>query len=243
MLRPSVNARGMSTTVRYKWVFSSHNMKKLAVPGKLGMSVTVFALNSQVPTWVGAARPTTCTTPGAAQAHRLFLTQRARGPFAGALLPVATCAWSDLTKIVRQRGHGAIKGRQNWISGTVGHTMCPKAHNNEDQRLIHTVALPRKANNAFGCANQRLPGHRGEWQRVPWLRQTSKTEWDKVPVHCTSKKNRKPYDSFGAACQIFTKEMSTFIDTAGDRALVGGRAAPIPSMGSYPRHGQGEWAL
>ena len=47
MLRTSVTARGMSTTVRYKWVFSSHNMKELAVTGRLGMSVTVFALTSK----------------------------------------------------------------------------------------------------------------------------------------------------------------------------------------------------
>ena len=47
MLRISVTARGMSTTLRYKLVFSSHNMKKLAVPGRLGLSVTVFALNSK----------------------------------------------------------------------------------------------------------------------------------------------------------------------------------------------------
>ena len=47
MLRTSVTARGMSTTVRYKWVFSSHNMKKLAIPGRLVVSVTVFALNSK----------------------------------------------------------------------------------------------------------------------------------------------------------------------------------------------------
>ena len=93
-------------------------------------------------------------------------------------LLLATCAWSHLTKIVRRRGHGAIKGRQNWITGTVGHTMCPKAHNNEDQRLIHTTALTRKANNAMGGANQRLAGLRGDWQRVPRLRQTSRTAWD-----------------------------------------------------------------
>ena len=47
MLRTSAIARGMSTTVRYKRVFSSHPMKKLAVPGRLKMSVSVFALNSK----------------------------------------------------------------------------------------------------------------------------------------------------------------------------------------------------
>ena len=47
MLGTSVAARGMSTTVRYKWVFSTHNMKKLAAPGGLGMPVTVFPLNSK----------------------------------------------------------------------------------------------------------------------------------------------------------------------------------------------------
>ena len=47
MLHTFVTAQGMSITVRYKWVLSLHNMKKLAVPGRLGMSVTVFALNSK----------------------------------------------------------------------------------------------------------------------------------------------------------------------------------------------------
>ena len=60
--------------------------------------------------------------------------------------------------------------------------MDSKAHNNEDQRLIHTTALPRKANNAVGWANQRLASHRGERQCVPWLQQTSRTEWNEAPV-------------------------------------------------------------
>ena len=47
MRRTSVTDRGMSTTVRYKLVFSSHKMKKLAVPSRLGMLETVFALNSK----------------------------------------------------------------------------------------------------------------------------------------------------------------------------------------------------
>ena len=66
-----------------------------------------------------------------------------------------------LAKIVRQTGHGAIKGQQNCMSGTLGHTVCPKALNNEDQRLIHTAALPKKANNAVGWVNQRLAMHSG----------------------------------------------------------------------------------
>ena len=40
-------AESMSITVRYIWVFSSHNMKRLALPGRLAMSVTVFALISK----------------------------------------------------------------------------------------------------------------------------------------------------------------------------------------------------
>ena len=49
MLRTSVTAPGMSITVRYKWVFSLHNMKKLAVPGRLRVSLTIFALNPKWP--------------------------------------------------------------------------------------------------------------------------------------------------------------------------------------------------
>ena len=182
MLRTSLTTRGMSNTVRYKLVLLLHKMKKLAVPGRLGMSATVFAWNFKVSTWIGAAHPTTYTCPGVVPAHRLFLTQGTRGPFAGALLLVATCAWSNLTKIVRQREDGAIKGRQNWMPGAVDHMMCSKAHYNEDQRLMHTTALSRKANNAVGWANQRLTRLCGEWQRVLRLRQTSGTEWDEVPV-------------------------------------------------------------
>ena len=76
-----------------------------------------------------------------------FLLQHVHGP-----------TW---TKIVRRRGHGAIKARQNGIPNTAGHTMCPKAHNNEDQRLIHTTTLTRKANNAVGRQTKDSPGSVG----------------------------------------------------------------------------------
>ena len=43
----SMPAQGMSSNVRYIWLFMSHSMKKLAVPGKLAMLVSVFTLNSK----------------------------------------------------------------------------------------------------------------------------------------------------------------------------------------------------
>ena len=118
-------------------------------------------------------------------AHQLFLTQRAMGPFAGALLLVSCCAWPYLTNIVTRRGHGAIKGRQNCISGTVGHTTCPEAITMGTNGSYVPLRFLGRGTMQCGAQINDAPATMGNGNVFHGCGKPFKTKRNKVPVRCT----------------------------------------------------------
>ena len=80
--------------------------------------------------------------------RRAFLDTWYNGTFCGGFASCCITNMVPLEEDCQAKAPWCNQGRQNQISGTARHTMCPKAHNNQDHRLMHTIVLTGKANNA-----------------------------------------------------------------------------------------------